>query len=100
MTRHKEIRLDTRGQIMHHLRFIEATGESYDRVKQAIRAHLMRDHRLEPERLGFGYQEFLHMAACIRLPSNYSLDDAFLPRILGLPKIVYPRGLPPRIEEG
>ena len=52
---------------MHHLRFIEATGESYDRVKQAIRAHLMRDHRLEPERLGFGYQEFLHMAACIRL---------------------------------
>lgn len=95
MTKHREVRLDTLGQIMHHLRFIEATGDSYDKIQRGIRAHLVMDHMLEPGHMGFGQQEFAHMAAVTRIPSKYSEDDAILPRVLGMPPLVYDKALPP-----
>lgn len=99
MTRHREVRLDTMGQIMHHLRFIEATGDSYDRVLTSIRKHLTIDHMLNPGHAGFGQQEFAHMTAVTRIPSEHSEDDAILPRVLGMPPLVYDKGLPPSKKE-
>lgn len=96
MTHHKEVHITNSAQeLMFQLGTQIALGKNFDKTLESIKRHVEKDHMLGISGIIFNDEVTRHLAAVIRIPSKYTQDDSRLPQILGLPPLVYDKGLPP-----